>query len=231
MKLNVREWGEGDRLAILIHGITSDSRAWVRVGPALAERGYRVLAPDLRGHGQSPRGEYCPRQWASDLAESVPSGADVAIGHSLGGMALALAVDDLKPRRAVYEDPAWITGGGTAGRAEVVARFAAGKNRTVESLRQESPRWTDADIEGAVAAAALWDESSSEVAATGWDVMPERAVVPSLVLLADPSQLIPPERAEELRRRGFEVRTVAGTGHSIHRDDLDGFLAAMDGWI
>jgi pimeloyl-ACP methyl ester carboxylesterase len=62
-------------------------------------------------------------------------------------------------------------------------------------------------------------------------VMPERAVVPSLVLLADPSQLIPPERAEELRRRGFAIRTVAAAGHSIHRDDLQGFMAALDGWV
>lgn len=230
MKLYVREWGSGDRVAILIHGITSDSRAWVRVGPALAGRGYHVLAPDLRGHGHSPRGEYGPREWASDLPESVPAGADIAIGHSLGGMALALAVEDLRPRRAVYEDPAWVTGG-QGDRAEAAARFRAAKDRTFESIRQESPRWTDADVEGAVAAAQLWDDAGAEVAGAGWDVMPERAVVPSLVLAADPSGLIPPDRAEELRRRGFEVRTVAGTGHSIHRDDLDAFLAAMEGWI
>jgi pimeloyl-ACP methyl ester carboxylesterase len=226
----VREWGHGERVAILIHGITSDSRSWVRVGPALAELGYRVLAPDLRGHGHSPRGEYGPAQWASDLAESLPAGAEIAIGHSLGGVALALAVEDLRPGRAVYEDPAWVVVGGDD-RAAAVARFAAGKNRTAEGIRQESPRWADADVEGAVEAARLWDERGAEAAGEGWDVMPERAVVPSLVLLADPSQLIPPERAEELRRRGFAIRTVAAAGHSIHRDDLQGFMAALDGWV
>lgn len=57
MKLNTREWGTGDRLALLVHGIMSDHRSWRSVGPALAGRGYRVIAVDLRGHGASPRGE------------------------------------------------------------------------------------------------------------------------------------------------------------------------------
>src|SRR5262249_11181288 len=69
MKLNVREWGTGDRTAVLIHGITSDSGSWWRFGPDLAARGYHVLAPDLRGHGLSPRGEYGPEAWAGDLHE------------------------------------------------------------------------------------------------------------------------------------------------------------------
>src|ERR1700685_3993853 len=83
MKLNVHEWGIGDRTALLIHGLFADHQNWYRVGPALAERGYRVIAPDLRGHGASPRGTYSPELWAADLIESLPKNADLAIGHSL----------------------------------------------------------------------------------------------------------------------------------------------------
>src|SRR5262249_54648018 len=108
MKLNVREWGTGDRVAVLIHGITSDSTSWRRFGPDLAARGYRVLAPDLRGHGLSGRGLYSPEAWAEDVLESVPPRPELALGHSLGGIVLALAVDRLLPARAVYEDPAWL---------------------------------------------------------------------------------------------------------------------------
>ena len=36
MKLPVREWGTGDRVAVLIHGITSDSTGWRLLGPDLA---------------------------------------------------------------------------------------------------------------------------------------------------------------------------------------------------
>jgi pimeloyl-ACP methyl ester carboxylesterase len=47
--------GAAAPLALLIHGVTSSSRTWWRVAPVLVRRGYRVLAVDLRGHGESPR--------------------------------------------------------------------------------------------------------------------------------------------------------------------------------
>lgn len=49
--------------------------------------------------------------------------------------------------------------------------------------------------------------------------------------LADPSILTGPEDAARLRSRGFEVRAVGGAGHTIHRDDFDGFMKSPDGWI
>jgi pimeloyl-ACP methyl ester carboxylesterase len=53
MALNTLEWGDGDRTAVLIHGMMGDSRSWWEIGPALAERGYRVVAVDLPGYGRS----------------------------------------------------------------------------------------------------------------------------------------------------------------------------------
>ena len=74
MKLYTREWGTGDRLAILVHGVMSDSRNWRRVGPVLAERGYHVIAIDLRGHGHSPRAEeYSAELMAQDIVDTVPA--------------------------------------------------------------------------------------------------------------------------------------------------------------
>ena len=231
MKLYVREWGSGDRVAILVHGITSDSRSWVRVGPALADRGYRVLAPDLRGHGQSPRGEYAAQSWADDLVETLPADPEVAIGHSLGGLALVLAVERLRPRRAVYEDPAWRVSGNTHEAA--AAAFEARKRLAREDLANQNPRWSDADVDGSLAAIAAWDEASARglLNGQGYDHTPMAPVVPSLVVLADPSALIPPDLAEELERRDFSVRGVPGAGHSVHRDDLEGFLGALHGWV
>jgi pimeloyl-ACP methyl ester carboxylesterase len=231
VRLHVREWGSGDRLAVLVHGITSDSRSWIRVAPALAERGYRVLAPDLRGHGQSPRGEYSPRSWADDLVETVPSHPEVAIGHSLGGLVLAVAAERLRPLRAIYEDPAWRVEARTQEAA--AAAFEARKRLDREGLARENPRWADADLDGSLASIAAWDRTTARALLDGrtFDFTPGRPVVPSLVVLADPSDLVPPERAEEVRRRGFEVRVVTGAGHSIHRDDLEGFLGSLDGWV
>ena len=231
MKLHVREWGTGDRVAVLIHGITSDSTGWRRLGPDLAARGYRALAVDLRGHGLSDRGVYSPEAWAEDVLESVPARPELAIGHSLGGIVLALAVDRLRPARAVYEDPAWLV---PPDRHEVSARaFVARKGWGREEAAAGNPRWSPEEIDNKLVELRRWDPATVDGILHGgvWDHTPETPVVPSLVLLADPSDLVPPARAERLRAAGFEVRIVLGAGHSIHRDDYEGFLQSLDGWI
>jgi len=52
LEIGYEEWGEpaGDPV-ILLHGFPDDAHAWDRVAPPLATRGYRVLAPYLRGYG------------------------------------------------------------------------------------------------------------------------------------------------------------------------------------
>ncbi len=42
---------------ILLHGSPTDHRVWAPQIADLAASGYRVVAPDLRGHGQSPLGQ------------------------------------------------------------------------------------------------------------------------------------------------------------------------------
>ena len=245
MKLNTREWGSGDRTALLVHGIMSDSRSWRRVGPALAERGYRVVAVDLRGHGASGRAEsYLSEDYAADLVETAEAlgGVDVAIGHSLGGRALLLAVEALKPGKAVYVDPAW-----RLSRAEddfdpaMFVKFA--DEATAESIALIAPRWDPEDVAIEVETLAVWDrrtalDLSKNAAAmlragTAGDGtgLPTSPAVPSLIMLADNSTLIRAQDAETLRERGFTLRTVPGAGHTVHRDDFDGFMAALEGWI
>jgi pimeloyl-ACP methyl ester carboxylesterase len=231
MRLHVREWGSGDRVAVLIHGITSDSNGWWRLGADLSARGYRVLAPDLRGHGQSPRGSYSAAEWADDAFESLPARPALALGHSLGGIVLALAVERLRPARAIYEDPAWHV---PPDRQPVALRdFLAQKAWGREQVVAANPRWSDTDVDVKLSALASWDPATATSLLTGeeWDYSPAAPAVPSLVQLADPSDLVPSERAERLRTAGFEVRVVAGAGHSIHRDDYEGFLNGLDGWI
>lgn len=231
MQLHTQTWGEGDRVALLIHGIMADHRTWRRVGPALADLGYRVIAVDLRGHGASGRGEYTPELYADDVVETLPAGAELAIGHSLGGLTLSLAVDRLRPRKAVFSDPAWHLASPAEGFGpEMFARF---KTAPKEQIQATNPRWEEADVDIEVQTLALWDEATALGVAPlfGVDLMPAAPVVPSLVQLADPSLLISQERAAVLKDRGFEVRSVAGAGHTIHRDDFDGFMASLEGWI
>lgn len=231
MHLHTQTWGEGDRVALLIHGIMADHRTWRRVGPALADHGYRVIAVDLRGHGASGRGEYSPALFADDVVETLPAGAELAIGHSLGGLTLSLAADRLRPARAVFSDPAFHLAAPAEGFGpEVLAQF---KTATKEQIQAMSPRWEEVDVDIELETLAVWDERTALSLAplVGADLMPPAPVVPSLVQLADPSVLIDEQRTQLLKSRGFEVRSVAGAGHTIHRDDFDGFMASLEGWL
>jgi len=87
-----------DQPVLLIHGLGSSSLDWERQTPVFSTQ-YKVIALDLRGHGQSqkPSGPYSMSLLASDTAELIKSlglGPVHLVGISLGGMiAFQLAVD------------------------------------------------------------------------------------------------------------------------------------------
>jgi pimeloyl-ACP methyl ester carboxylesterase len=78
--------GSGD-LVVLLHSGYVDHRLFADQIPALTEAGYRVIAPDVRGHGWSANaGE--PFRWADDLAallQHLDAGPAVLVGVSMGG--------------------------------------------------------------------------------------------------------------------------------------------------
>jgi pimeloyl-ACP methyl ester carboxylesterase len=83
-----REIGSGPDL-VLIHGMVNSSRHWEAVAGRLAGS-YRVIAPDLIGHGDSatPRGDYSLGAHAAsirDLLATIGVERATIVGHSLGG--------------------------------------------------------------------------------------------------------------------------------------------------
>ena len=82
----------------MLHGLGSSSADWRFQLPALGTH-YRVIVPDLRGHGRSPRGggHLSIEAMAADVAallEALDAPAAHVVGLSLGGcVALALALD------------------------------------------------------------------------------------------------------------------------------------------
>ena len=80
--------GEGLPI-VLIHGVTQTRRFWDPITAGLAER-FRVLAFDLRGHGESGGAtDYSYRAMTQDVAAVVDAAGvsePVVVGHSLGGL-------------------------------------------------------------------------------------------------------------------------------------------------
>jgi pimeloyl-ACP methyl ester carboxylesterase len=83
---------DGD-LVVLLHGFPETWYAWRHQLPALADAGYRVVAPDLRGYGTSSRPEGVERYGLShvagdvrDLVAAFDRESAAVVGHDWGGV-------------------------------------------------------------------------------------------------------------------------------------------------
>ncbi len=94
MELAYLDEGEGAPI-VLVHGFASDhSTNWVGPGwiAPLREAGFRILAPDNRGHGQSAKfhdpDDYALDKMAGDIAALIEAEADggpvPVVGYSMG---------------------------------------------------------------------------------------------------------------------------------------------------
>jgi pimeloyl-ACP methyl ester carboxylesterase len=92
---HVLEWDDPaaprDLTFVLVHGFADLGYTWVEVAERLAPHGH-VIAPDLRGHGDSDRvgagGYYYFMDYIADLDDVVAKLARkrvVVVGHSMGG--------------------------------------------------------------------------------------------------------------------------------------------------
>jgi haloacetate dehalogenase len=87
VRIHYRRLGSGSGM-VLLHGYPETGHMWRKVMPALAER-FMVVAPDLRGYGDSdrPAGGYDKRTMAADVAELIRVlglAPVVLVGHDRG---------------------------------------------------------------------------------------------------------------------------------------------------
>ncbi|HEX6345169.1 alpha/beta hydrolase [Umezawaea sp.] len=107
-------FGGGGPAVLLLHGHPRTSATWHRVAPALVERGFTVVCPDLRGYGRS-RGP-APTPDHEGYSKRAVAGDLVAVMRSLGHERFLLAGHDrggAVALRLVLDHP------------EAVSRFAA----------------------------------------------------------------------------------------------------------
>jgi pimeloyl-ACP methyl ester carboxylesterase len=96
--------GDG-RPVILLHGFPDSGRLWRHQVPALAQAGFQVIVPDLRGYGRSDKPEDVPAYSMFLLAGDVLAVLDdlgISRAHVVGhdwGAALAWALASFAPDR------------------------------------------------------------------------------------------------------------------------------------
>jgi lipase len=254
--LHVHTWGDdGAPPVVCLHGVTGSGRHFEQLAARLAPP-FRVLAPDLLGHGDSPREPPWRVQDHLAALEDAVGEARVWLGHSFGGR-LAFEHAARNPGgvdRLVLLDPAILLPGHVGlwaaenARPERVYRTfeEALERRYVESQLHEAPRGL---VEAELRAHMVEDEDGwryrytqaavvtaySEMAAQPPGFADVR--VPTLVVLGADSYL-PYDHLLAAHRDALgdllEITTVPG-GHTVLWDALDetadaiaAFLSAPD---
>jgi pimeloyl-ACP methyl ester carboxylesterase len=242
--------GAAAPVAVLVHGITGWWRTWWRLAPALADRGWRVIAVDQRGHGGSPAvdGFATAETLAADIGLTLDRlgvlPVDLLLGHSLGA-AVALELAHRRPeiaRRLVIEDPPGQTRVDDpeyqANLERDVLAARADPESEVRRELSENPAWLEEDarqdVEGRqrVDLAGILASLRHDTQLRAVELVP-KIQIPTLYLLADE------ERSVLGTTRAALIESLPATaalaefdsGHTVHRDQFDAYLSTVTNWL
>jgi len=235
--LHYERHGAGPATVVLLHGLGSRGEDWLLQFPALSAR-WRVLAPDLRGHGASSLSGGWPTvaDLAQDVARLIRAEAPWpvhVVGLSLGGaVAHQLAIDHRELLRSLTAVNTFARlRSGWSGLRKGLIRFAL--------LGFGPMNWV-----GRWVASGLFpsphQQSLREVAATRIAGNPRRAYLqaalavvrfdvaarlgeitcPTLVIAGDRDATVPMKAKLELARRipGARLEVIPGSGHATPLD-------------
>jgi lipase len=111
--LNVHAWGDPDApVVVCLHGVNAHGRRWRRLAEERLASRFRVLAPDLRGHGFSDwEPPWTIATQVHDVLETLDDagvGRASFVGHSFGGRLILelAALDGGRIERSALLDPA-----------------------------------------------------------------------------------------------------------------------------
>jgi pimeloyl-ACP methyl ester carboxylesterase len=253
VRLSYLDWGGDGPPALLLHGITSSGSTLWQVARSLKEAGYRPIALDMPGHGESAlRAD----THIEDTAALVGAAATalglqnaLLLGHSWGGAtALALMGGEQQARaafsRVVLVDPALAMS--AASGPERLPAYLVGLGEPAESVaasvRNNNPTWLDEDVHWK--ALALEQCRPEQVRALftpreDWILLERigKVEAPLLLLVADPRYtVIPAELLDEARaalRPGLgSLVVVPDAPHNMFRGPAFApTMAALREWL
>jgi lipase len=256
MRLHVHAWGDPEAPPVVcLHGVSAHGRRFRRLAEERLGSRFRVLAPDLRGHGGS--GYEPPWNLATHLDDVVETldALELAtcawIGHSLGGR-LLLELCSAQPQRvgaAVLLDPAIQilphVGHDFAQEATkdqafasadeaVAARLMSGAPTPREFLEEEAREHLEPAADGHLrwkycrpAAVTAYSELCTE------PPPPSVLTMPALLVHAGQFGLVREEQLEEYAAElgdGLEIVEVPG-GHIVYWDAYEQTAAAVEKFL
>ena len=214
---------------VLIHGVNDQAGTWFPVAPALAKT-FRVLVPDLPGHGESEpkRGPLPLSLMIERLHEITPNGATL-LGNSMGGwlaMSYALAHPE-RVARLVLESP------GGLSRPLAVPLFTHDRGEALTILRAVhgpsyvAQEWViEALLERAKDAPML---RLTELAEHLLDARLHELRVPATILWGADDGVVPRDYAEAVHAgiAGSTLHVIEGAAHIPHLQQPERVLACL----
>ena len=254
--LVIDEAGGGGRPLLLLHGFTGERADFEPLIAPLVERGWHVVAPDQRGHGDSaqPDGEdrYSLELFARDaLALASDLGWDdfALLGHSMGGM-IAQHVVRLAPERVnalvlldtthetVVMDPDIVALGLSVAREQGLAALVTLSREYDDPLETPAHRRLCAEVPGyrergdnatIRCSPAMYAALGVEITSPH-DRLADLAAVscPTLVIVGEQDEpMIAPSERMVATIPGATLAVIPDGGHSPQFEATDALLAAL----
>jgi len=258
LRLHVVETGEasaGRPAIILLHGIARHAHTFDHIAGDFA-RTYRVLAVDMRGHGDSawsPDAAYLVQDYVKDLeglVDTLRLPKVTLLGNSTGGRVAQvyaglhpdrvdkLVVEDVGPerpqniadafaRRVEQEKNGW------ASEDELVAQLVTQNRRTPEPLLRTYAHF---GLKRRDDGRLIWKRDPNLVRGfietELWDSV-RRIAAPTLYVIGGGSRIVPPDTQQKLKDTLPHVRIVVmpGLGHYPDEEDTAGFMKIVQEFL
>lgn len=238
------------RPLVVLNGITSPAAAADFFAADLAQQGFRVHVPDIRGRGLTPAvaaGGYRLDDYADDLeglVEQLHLQRPVMVGHSMGARIivrwavrrpgrhrLLIAVDPPTsgPGRSPYP----------TSKEQFLGRLREAKQGiTVDDVTRAYPHWPLRERQLRSDLLRTCDEVAVAESHDGFEVEDffgdyARLQGPALLVRGANSRMVPEEAAEELvaTNPSIPLEVVPGAGHMVMWDNLSGFWKAITPYL
>jgi pimeloyl-ACP methyl ester carboxylesterase len=250
IRLHYNEWSTDGPPLVFLHGITNSSNSWDAIAPSFVDD-YRVMAFDLRGHGQSSKPD-SGYSWESDYAKDISTFISeqldepaIVVGYSLGAVVSApVAVQAGDAVRAVVmeDPPAFVHGNSDGPRtrfASVLTLKALPLDQRIEELMKtmnidRMAATIRANNYGNMIESVLTETFAGGVAYLSDELLP-KIPCPTLVILGNPNRGGVVDWAERPRLqrllKGSKILEWPEVGHSIHAEAPERFIATVSDFL